>query len=159
MHKVSMSESSSSPELPATGGEQQPKARQTNKDSKPTPAEKPKQTPAIGGTGRIRGSASSGPVSPAKTRQESATKAKGRTIEKPLPQKPATGGHASSEGFLRILTTPITTTTMMRLRTRRTRIAWRSRRPLAPHHLSQQRRRPRTAASFLVLLLIRIINK
>ena len=87
---LSSSESFSSPELPATGGEEQPKARQTNKDStgrirrmRPVPP--------------IRGSASSG-VWPAKTRQESATKAKGRTIEKPLPQKPATGGHASSSG-------------------------------------------------------------
>ena len=105
MHKVSLSASSSSPDLPATGGEEEPKARQTNashwrnrrRDSKPTPAEKAKQTPSIGGTGRIRGSASSGPVSPA-TRQESATKAKGRTFEKPLPQKPAIGGHASSSG-------------------------------------------------------------
>ena len=72
--------SSSSPDrLPATGGKQQPKARQKSegrrplaaKRSKPTPVEKPKKMPGTG-PGRIRGSAS-------------------WAIKKPLLQKPATG--------------------------------------------------------------------
>ena len=50
--------------------------KQPNEDSEPTPVEKPEQTPATGGTVRIRGSASSGPVSPAQTRQAPATTAR-----------------------------------------------------------------------------------
>ena len=92
MHKaISNSPSYSSPELPATGGEEQPKARQSNKDSKPTPAEKPKQTPAIGGTGRIRGSASS-----VSYPSESAADRKVRTLERSIADLEAAGLDAAA---------------------------------------------------------------
>jgi len=98
-------------EQPAAGGKEQPKEEKTKGSGATGGKEKPKMTtdskatgaksaekPATGGIVNIRRSVGSATQRPPKTKQEAATlsKATGTAMEKPLTQKPATGGNTSS---------------------------------------------------------------